>query len=242
MLIRGYIHRVIAASLALGCSGASFGQALAASSPIASTSLEKLVNQVQVVTDKQKATWFVSTKNIRYKEPKSKQGAEAFATWRADQAWLQASGDQLKHEESISITWIDIAREDMSALNATRFILPNSAEQVGPRPKIEHAMVCQAAYADSDQFGIVYQHAAGCAQGINYSIPITIEVVRYLADRLTSDPMTPMSVTLQSSENGALSTAHRFNFFPAEAQALLIVLARQRGAVKLKRNADEQLR
>ena len=163
--------------------------------------------------------WTLSTALIRSKRPKPKSSLEDSDAWLADEAWLLIAFDKSKRSFSTSILWNEGGRGDVPLLDQSRFILPGGIEQAGPRPDIGYATECADDYVLTDEFGIRSLYSPGCSKIRSYSVPITLDVLRYLAER--TDILTPLRISLISDNKVEAPVRRIFNFYPAEAKALL---------------------
>lgn len=186
---------------------------------ISQVPVETLAKKIIVTMRPDANLWTLSTAFIRSKRPKPSRSLNDSDAWLADEAWLLIAFDKSKRSFSTSILWNEASRGDIPLLDQSRFILPGGVEQAGPRPDIGYASECGDDYVLTDEFGIGSLYSPGCSKIRSYSVPITIDVLRYLAER--QDILTPLRVSLVSDKNAEAAVRRTFNFYPAEAKALL---------------------
>ena len=196
--------------------------AYAAASPLATTPPTKLARKIIVGQTPTAMIWSLSTAQIRFQLPKRNVDSETARLAAADDAWFDVKIDRKQKVATAEIRWQDIGVSAPTPYSKTRFKLPSGNEQAGPSLGVSHAGSCLDESRQTDEFGLVYRYERTCRQIVSYSIPITIDVISFLADRMTSDPETPLSVTLDGDGQSGKVIERTFNFYPAEAKALMI--------------------
>jgi hypothetical protein len=188
---------------------------------VADMSVDQMIKHIQVLDRPNNPVAFLSTERIRSTLPRKNPGPDAYTDLMANSAWLTAEYDRQKKQVKVTITWGEGGMAEPVRLDRTRFKLPDMAEQSGPRPTIGYASHCAAGYSTSDEFGIVYTYRGGCADGRSYRVPVTLEVLRFLAARFDTTPKVPMNFTLEGDGAAGKTVQRNFVFYPAEAKALV---------------------
>jgi hypothetical protein len=144
-----------------------------------------------------------------------------------DEGWLMAEVGQATGKTTFTIRWSRQSTQQLSEASAARFKLPNYPEQAAPKPSATYMRSCEDGHSETDAFiPLVTVYGRACVNSLSQSIPVTREVVEFLANRLNVDPDGAMTVEAISEDKAFLPV--KLRFFPVEAKALLMAIDQER--------------
>ena len=194
-------------------------------STIATTPVEKLAKQVVILKPASQNQWWLSTLNISSKPPKKGLTAEVVESHAADQAWLQIAVDGTTDARRFTIEWLDSGAVTPTPYTRTVVKLPGLPQQPGPLPILTRSSQCDDGGIQTDNpgsaAGVTYRYHRTCWDRIAYGVPVTVEVMHFLAERVMSDGKTPLAVTLERDGKDGRTESRTFNFYPSEVKALV---------------------
>ncbi len=144
-----------------------------------------------------------------------------------DSGWLVADVLNGTGPTIFTIRWLRSSEQTLPATSGVRFSLPPYPEQPAPAPASTFTRSCVDGHAQSDEFNITRVYRRTCVNVISENVPVTRDVLAYLAEQADNDPANVMTIKLAFTDDTKYPAGDQLRFFPAEARALLAAVDNQ---------------